>query len=84
MSWQDRIASDKWRLVARKGGKIVHEITTRDERAARYAFAGLFAANSKANEDGKGYDNIELQVRYIGVNRYHPVLQAVGSKILEW
>jgi len=55
MSWQDRIASDKWRLVARKGGKIVHEITTRDERAARYAFAGLFAANSKANEDGKGW-----------------------------
>lgn len=73
-------ATDKWRIVARKGGKIVHDACETQEFTARLAFGVLAQANAEA----KAYDNLELQVRRAGERRYAPVLQAVGSRVVEW
>lgn len=39
---------------------------------------------AEANAEVKPYDNIELQFRDDGASRYRPILQAVGTNIINW
>jgi hypothetical protein len=59
-------------------------MTVTTEGEARLAFTLLRKANVIANEDGGGYDNIELQVRRVGASRYVAVIQAIGPRIIDW
>lgn len=84
MRRDETIETERWRIQARKGGRVVREAMAKTEFEARLAFVLLRQANEPAIAAGEGYDNIELQVRRAGRSRYEPVLQAVGHRIIEW